>query len=94
MEMYGSIIGLLIIMIIADNLGRKPSIIVGWLFTSIGAGLMAACKSLIILFAGSFLIGAGVFSTISVIPVYLNEVSVGKFRVIGVCLMYVGWGAS
>ena len=46
MEMYGSFIGLMFIMIIADNLGRKPNIKVGWLFTSIGAGLITASKSL------------------------------------------------
>ena len=40
MSLFGSSIGLLIIVVIADNKGRKLSMAIGWILTVIGTLLM------------------------------------------------------
>ena len=75
MSIIGSIFGLIVITLIADNKGRKMSLIIGWILALIGCILMISSFNLPQLFLGNFLCGAGMYSTVSIIPVYLYEIT-------------------
>eukprot|EP00352_Strombidinopsis_acuminata_P000688 CAMPEP_0176345954 /NCGR_PEP_ID=MMETSP0126-20121128/5861_1 /TAXON_ID=141414 ORGANISM="Strombidinopsis acuminatum, Strain SPMC142" /NCGR_SAMPLE_ID=MMETSP0126 /ASSEMBLY_ACC=CAM_ASM_000229 /LENGTH=107 /DNA_ID=CAMNT_0017693221 /DNA_START=152 /DNA_END=475 /DNA_ORIENTATION=+ len=80
MALLGAAIGSLTAGKISDTWGRKPTIIVGDLFMTLGSFLMAFTPSIPILVLGRFMAGVGFGMEIMACNVYLSEVSPSQIR--------------
>ncbi|KAI0973724.1 general substrate transporter [Xylaria arbuscula] len=76
----GALIGALIAGLPADKYGRKFGIYVGCVLFLIGSIIQAAAFSVPQMTVGRFVVGLGVGSASMVVPLYIGEISVAKYR--------------
>ena len=75
LALLGAFVGSLIAGPISDNLGRKPVIIVGDIFFTIGSIVMATAETIATLMVGRLIVGLGIGIASMILPVYLSEVA-------------------
>ncbi|KAI0195392.1 myo-inositol transporter [Xylaria flabelliformis] len=76
----GALIGALIAGLPADKFGRKFGIYVGCALFIIGSIIQAAAFSVPQMTVGRFVVGLGVGSASMIVPLYIGEISVAKYR--------------
>ncbi|KAI1752263.1 general substrate transporter [Xylaria castorea] len=76
----GALIGALIAGLPADKFGRKFGIYVGCALFIIGSIIQATAFSVPQMTVGRFVVGLGVGSASMIVPLYIGEISVAKYR--------------
>ena len=80
MALLGAAIACLFTGILADRLGRKPTLIFSDIFLIIGPALLWGSSTIPYLILGRFITGIGIGSSIMVSSIYLAESSPSKLR--------------
>ncbi|KAH8658254.1 general substrate transporter [Xylariales sp. PMI_506] len=90
----GAILGTIINMFFADKLGRKKTIVMGSLVSTLGCALQAGAVNMTMLIVARFIAGAAVGILTSTIPMYASELSEAKHRGIlsGLLQWMLSWG--
>ena len=71
---FGAFLGYLVISFFADNLGRRTSLLIGWVVEVIGSILVAASVNIYMASAGLFLCGFGADVCINIAFFFFGEV--------------------
>lgn len=90
----GSYVGAIISGFLSDNLGRKPSIMIGCCIWCIGCAIMAASQNIGMLVASRFINGLCVGICSAQVPVYVSELAPPTKRgaVVGAQQWAITWG--
>ncbi|RDW81916.1 hypothetical protein BP6252_03028 [Coleophoma cylindrospora] len=91
----GALCGAVIAGATADKYGRRPAIWFASVLFTIGAVIQATSYTIIQMTIGRFLIGLGVGSASTVVPLYIGEISPSRFRgrMISVDMIFLGGGS-
>ncbi|KAH8669118.1 myo-inositol transporter [Xylariales sp. PMI_506] len=91
----GALIGAIIAGITADKYGRRPAIWFASVLFTIGALVQALSYSIAQMSAGRLLIGLGVGSASTIVPLYIAEISPARYRgrMISVDMIFLGTGS-
>ncbi|KAI0102104.1 general substrate transporter [Nemania sp. FL0031] len=76
----GALIGAVIAGLPADKFGRKFGIYIGCVLFVIGSVLQSAAYSVTQFTIGRFVVGLGVGSATMIVPLYIGEISIAKYR--------------
>ncbi|KAJ8133432.1 hypothetical protein O1611_g184 [Lasiodiplodia mahajangana] len=76
----GALIGAVIAGLPADKFGRKFGIYIGCLLFVVGSVLQSAAYSVTQFAIGRFVVGLGVGSATMIVPLYIGEISIAKYR--------------
>lgn len=79
-NLYGYIVGALLISFLSDAFGRKVSIISSLLIVTIGSVITAFTSSMEWIYIGRFIVGMGDGAIIAQVTTYLSELSPAKMR--------------
>ena len=77
---FGSLVGFFVIPFIADNWGRKITILISWTFFVIGIGTICIADSPNMIGMGQFFAGFGCNPAITLSYSFINEQCSGKSR--------------
>lgn len=90
----GAILGTIINMIVADWLGRRRTIFVGAVISTLGASIQAGAVNMPMVIIGRFIGGVAVGQLTSTIPMYASELSEAKHRGVlsGLLQWMLSWG--
>ncbi|KAL4465356.1 hypothetical protein ABPG72_016757 [Tetrahymena utriculariae] len=91
---FGCIVGIFIFNYFSDNKGRAITIKVCWVIGVVFSLILNFSTNIPMLLIGSFGIGFGIQTLLSLVIVNCNEISAGQFRVIAVILLYVLWSVN
>ena len=80
MLFIGSLIGFFVIPTLADNIGRKISIMISWLICSFGVAAISFAFSPNMVAVGYFLAGFGCNPAITLCYSFINENGLGKTK--------------
>jgi MFS family permease len=75
---FGSLVGYIIMPLVADNKGRKNAELISWFTTVVGCSVLLASMNLPLIGIGSFLIGFGSNSAIMLHYSFIKELVVEK----------------
>ncbi|RFU30441.1 hypothetical protein B7463_g5913, partial [Scytalidium lignicola] len=91
----GALIGSLVAGMTADKYGRRPAIWFASVLFTLGAVIQATSFSIAQMSVGRFLIGLGVGSASTIVPLYIAEISPARFRgrMISVDMIFLGTGS-
>jgi MFS family permease len=92
----GAILGTMITFVTADRLGRKRTIALGGLLSTIGCALQAGAANLAMLIVGRFIAGVAIGILTSTIPMYAGEIAEPKYRgaLSGLLQWTLSWASS
>lgn len=90
----GAILGTMITFLLADKLGRKKTIALGGLLSTIGCALQAGAADIAMLIVGRFIAGTAIGILTSTIPMYAGEIAEPKYRgaLSGLLQWTLSWG--
>ncbi|KAL4426919.1 hypothetical protein ABPG74_012919 [Tetrahymena malaccensis] len=91
---FGCIVGIFIFNYFSDNKGRAITIKVCWVIGAVFSLILNFSTNIPMLLIGSFGLGFGIQTLLSLVIVNCNEISAGQFRVIAVILLYVLWAVN
>ncbi|EWS71491.1 MFS transporter (macronuclear) [Tetrahymena thermophila SB210] len=91
---FGCIVGVFIFNYFSDNKGRAITIKVCWVIGTVFSLILNFSTNIPMLLIGSFGLGFGIQTLLSLVIVNCNEISAGQFRVIAVILLYVLWAVN
>ncbi|KAI8891143.1 general substrate transporter [Backusella circina FSU 941] len=76
----GCAVGCIVVIFMADPLGRKKSVLINSGVFVLGAALQAAAKNLSTMLAGRFIAGLGIGACSSLVPMYIAEIAPVEMR--------------
>ncbi|KAH8689048.1 general substrate transporter [Talaromyces proteolyticus] len=91
----GAFCGSIVAGVTADRFGRKPAIWFASVLFTIGAIIQASAYTIIQMSVGRILIGLGVGSASTIVPLYIAEISPARFRgrMISIDMIFLGTGS-